>query len=347
MATEPDAAAGGGATGDRPRWLVAPDSFKGTFTASEVAAALAEGLRAGGAVADLCPVADGGEGTLDVLLGALGGTREPAVAHDPLGREIEAAYGLLADGRTAIVETAAASGLQRVAEEERDAEAASAAGTGELIVAAARAGALRILVAVGGSATTDGGLGAIAAIRAAGGIDGVALEVLCDTREPFERAAEVFGPQKGADAAAVARLTGRLRRLAASFPRDPRGVPMGGCAGGLSGGLWACFDARLRSGADAVLDTVGFDARAAAADHVLTGEGRLDDQSAQGKLVSAVTRRARAAGAEVHAVAGQVALAPAAIAALGLADAQEATTLAQLRAAGEQLAVTGSSTYDA
>ncbi|MGN6188139.1 MAG: glycerate kinase, partial [Conexibacter sp.] len=299
------------------RWLVAPDSFKGTFTAAEVAAALAEGLREGGTESDVCPVADGGEGTLDVLLGALGGTRVRAPAHDPLGRPIEAWYGLLDDGRTAIVETATASGLQRVGEHERDAEAASSAGTGELIVAAAGAGAARILVAVGGSASSDGGRGAIDAIRAAGGIDGVALELLCDTREPFERAAEVFGPQKGADAAAVARLGDRLRRLAASYPRDPRGVPMGGCAGGLSGGLWACFGARLRSGADAVLDAVDFDARAAAAGRVVTGEGRLDDQSADGKLVSAVARRACAAGATTHAVAGQARISADALARLG------------------------------
>jgi glycerate kinase len=321
------------------RWLVAPDSFKGTFTASQVAAALAEGLRGGGAVADVCPVADGGEGTLDVLLDALGGTRVRATAHDPLGRPIDAAYGLLADGRTAVVETAEASGLHRVAGDERDAEAASSAGTGELIAAAARAGAQRILVAVGGSATTDGGIGAIAAIREAGGIGGVALEVLCDTREPFERAAEVFGPQKGAAAAAVARLSDRLQRLAASFPRNPRGVPMGGCAGGLSGGLWACFDAELRSGADAVLDAVDFDTRAAAAGRVVTGEGRLDDQSAEGKLVSVVARRARAAGATPYAVVGQAALSAAdAHARLALADVLEASTLNELRAAGERLA---------
>ena len=320
------------------RWLVAPDSFKGTFTASQVAAALAEGLRAGGALTDVCPVADGGEGTLDVLLETLGGTRVPARAHDALGRPVEACYGLLADGRTAVVETAAASGLGLVAEAERDAEAASSAGTGELIAAAARAGAERILVAVGGSATTDGGIGAIAAIRDAGGIDGIELEVLCDTREPFERAAEVFGPQKGADPATVQRLTKRLRRLARSFSRNPLGVPMGGCAGGLSGGLWACFDATLRSGADAVLDAVGFDARAAAAGRVVTGEGRLDDQSIEGKLVSVVARRARAAGAVPHAVAGQARIAPEQQACLGLAGLLEAGTLAQLHDAGMRLA---------
>ena len=236
------------------------------------------------------------------------------------------------------METAEASGLGRVAEAERDAEAASSAGTGELIVAAARAGARRVLVAVGGSACTDGGVGAVAAIREAGGIDGVELEVLCDSREPFERAAEVFGPQKGADAGAIARLSARLQRVAGSFPRDPRGVPMGGCAGGFSGGLWACFDARLRSGADAVLDAVGFDMRAAEADRVVTGEGRLDAQSAGGKLVSVVVRRARAAGTSAYAVAGQVGLDAAGVAALGLAGAHAASTLSELRAAGELLA---------
>jgi glycerate kinase len=338
MATEREAGGGAAASESAACWLVAPDSFKGTFTASEVAAALAEGLCVGGALADVCPVADGGEGTLDVLLDALGGTRVRAAAHDPLGRPIEAVYGLLADGRTAIVETAAASGLERVAPEERDAEAASSAGAGELIAAAARAGAQRILVAVGGSATTDGGAGAIAAIRAAGGLDDVKLEVLCDTREPFERAAEVFGPQKGADAAAVARLSARLQQLAASFPRDPRGMPMGGCAGGLSGALWACFDAKLRSGADAVLDAVGFDARAAAAGHVVTGEGRLDEQSAEGKLVSAVARRARAAGAIAYAVVGQARISHAQQARLGITHVLEASTLTQLHEVGTQLA---------
>jgi len=335
MATE---GARAGERASRPRWLVAPDSFKGTFTAAEVAAALAEGLGAGGAVADVCPVADGGEGTLGVLLDALGGTLEHAQAHDPLGRPLLAAFGLLADGRTAIVETAEASGLGLVRSDERDPEAASSGGTGELIVAAARAGAQRILVAVGGSATTDGGIGAIAAIREAGGIDDVTLEVLCDTREPFERAAVVFGPQKGADAATVARLSERLQRLAASLPRDPRGVSMSGCAGGLSGGLWAACGARLSAGADAVLDAVGFDARAAAAGRVVTGEGRLDAQSAEGKLVSAVARRSAVAGARVCAVAGQVRLDAPALAQLGLADAVEAGTLDALRAAGERLA---------
>jgi glycerate 2-kinase len=320
------------------RWLVAPDSFKGTFAAPVVAEALADGLREAGCASDVCPLGDGGEGTMDVVLAALGGRRVLASARDPLGRPVTASYGLLDDGRTAIVETAEASGLHRVAEDERDAEAASSAGTGDLIAAAAARGARRILVAVGGSATSDGGAGAVAAIEAAGGLRCAELEVLCDTRTPFERAAEVFGPQKGADPAAVARLTVRLERLAGELPRDPRGVPMGGCAGGLSGGLWACFGAELRSGADAVLDVVGVDARAAAAGRVVTGEGRLDVQSLDGKLVSVVLRRAAAAGAEVHAVVGQCDLPAAAAAAAGLRSVREATTLDAIRAAGRALA---------
>lgn len=287
-------------------WLLAPDSFKGTFAAPEVAGALAEGVHDADAAADPCPLGDGGEGTMYVLLRALGGRIVQTPARDPLGRTIVADLGLLDDGRTAVVETAAASGLDRVAMHERDAEAATSAGTGDLILAAARAGAHRILVAVGGSACTDGGIGAIEAIHDGGGIEGVELDVLCDSSTPFERAAAVFAPQKGADRAAVQRLSARLALAASQLPADPRGLARSGCAGGLSGALWACHGAKLRSGADAVMDAVGFDARARAARHVVTGEGRLDGQSLDGKLVSAVARRAAAAGASLHLVVGSV-----------------------------------------
>ncbi|HEV7943085.1 MAG TPA: glycerate kinase [Solirubrobacteraceae bacterium] len=318
-------------------WLVAPDSFKGTFAAPLVAQALAEGLRDAGCASDVCPLGDGGEGTLDVLVAALGGSLVRVPARDPLGRTIEATFALLADGRTAVVETAAASGLHLVDETQRDAETASSAGTGELIAAAARAGAQRILVAVGGSATTDGGMGAIEAIRAGGGLGGATLEVLCDTRMPFERAAAVFSPQKGADADAVARLGARLEQIAAALPRDPRGLPMSGCAGGLSGGLWAAFGAWLRSGADVVLDAVSFDRRAAAAGHVVTGEGRIDSQSLDGKLISVVTRRAIAVRAPVHAVVGQLEVEAGALASLGLASVVQASALAAIRDAAHSL----------
>jgi glycerate 2-kinase len=318
----------------RPRaFLVAPDSFKGTFGSAEVARAIGRGLESAGATADLCPAADGGEGTADVLLAARGGDWVMATAHDPLGREITAHWALLSDGR-AVVEAAAASGLGLVGEDERDAEAADSAGTGELIATAAAAGVKEILVAAGGSASTDGGAGAIAAIEAAGGLGAARLEVICDVRARFEDAARVFAPQKGATPEGVERLARRLERLAHELPRDPRGIEMTGCAGGLSGGLWARYGATLRPGAQMVLDAVGFDARLSRADACVTGEGRLDAQSISGKLVGEVVRRCSAAGRPVHVLAGEVAL-PAAR--LGADSAESATTLAELEAAASRL----------
>jgi glycerate 2-kinase len=285
------------------RFLVAPDSFKGTFDASAVAEAIASGLEEGGAEADRCPVADGGEGTMDVLLGALVGERRRAAVHDPLRRPLEASFGLLGDGATAVVETAQASGLPLVAPEERDAECADTFGTGELIAAAVEAGAQRILLAVGGSASTDGGAGAIEALRRADLLGRVAIEVLCDVTTAYEDAARLFAPQKGADAAAIERLTARLEALAAELPRDPRGVPMTGCAGGLSGGLWA-HGAQLRPGAAFVLDAIGFDTRLARAEAVISGEGRFDSQSLEGKIVGEIAQRCASAGKPLHLVVG-------------------------------------------
>lgn len=285
--------------------LVAPDSFKGTLSAAQVTAAIAAGLQAAGWAADRCPVADGGEGTLDVLVEALDGERIAADAHDPLGRPLTASFALLSDGRRAVVETAAASGLGLVAESERDAERASTQGTGELIAAAIAAGAREVLVAAGGSASTDGGQGALAAIGRAGGPGQARLTVLCDVRTPFEQAARVFAPQKGADPEAVRRLTRRLIRQARALPADPRGVAMTGSAGGLSGGLWAALGARLVPGATFVLDALGFNHRARAARAVVTGEGRLDRQSLNGKLVGEVATRCRQGGIPCHAIVGQ------------------------------------------
>ena len=319
------------------RFLVAPDSFKGTFSAEQVAEAIGAGLNAGGTEATLLPAADGGEGTLDALLAALGGERRTAPAHGPLGRPIEAQYGVLEGGETAVVEVAAASGLSLVAEGERDAEAASTAGTGELIAAAASEGAKRVLVAAGGSATTDGGAGAIEAIEKAGGLGRTKLEVLCDVSVPFERAAEVFAPQKGADPEAVARLTELLVARAGALRRDPRGRPMTGAAGGLSGGLWAAFGARLVPGAAYVLGLLGFDRRLEEADAAVTGEGRLDSQSLEGKLVGEVARRCRAASVPLHAIAGRVDLGGDAARRLGLASTAEAGTLEAIQAAARGL----------
>src|ERR687886_1303990 len=318
--------------------LVAPDSFKGTFRASEVAGAIGRGLeRAGLMPPDLCPVADGGEGTLDALLPGLGGEVVAADAHDPLGRELRGCFGLVEDGGTAIVETATASGLSLVAEDERDAWAASTYGTGELIAAAVEAGAQVVLVAVGGSATTDGGAGALEAIEERGGLRGARLVVLCDVRTPFEHAPRVFGPQKGADPEMVKRLERRLDELAQRLPRDPRGVPMTGCAGGLSGGLWAAYDAVLEPGAQWVLDALDFDARMRASRAVVTGEGKLDEQTLQGKLVGEIGTRARQAGVPLHAIVGQDALDPFGKRMIDLMRVIEATDLPAMEAAGETL----------
>ena len=325
-----------------PPVLVAPDSFKGTFRATEVAAAAGRGLEAAGLVApDLCPVADGGEGTMEVLLTNLGGETGGARVHDPLGREIEAGFGLLEDGATAVVEMAAACGRGLVAVEERDAWAASTTGTGELVLAAVAAGAEVVLVAVGGSATTDGGLGAVEVIEAGGGLGGAKLVVLTDVRTPFERAPAVFGPQKGADEAMVQRLEGRLDELAGRYAerygRDPRGVPMTGAAGGLSGGLWAAFGAALEPGAPFVLGELEFDRRMRASRCVVTGEGKLDAQTLEGKIVGEIGTRARQAGVPLHAIVGRNAIDPFAARIIDLQVVQEARTLDEIEAAGRHL----------
>jgi glycerate kinase len=314
--------------------LVAPDSFKGTFSAREVAAAIASGLRAAGREAVEFPVADGGEGTMDVLVGALGGELRTVTASGPLGRPVEASFALLPDG-TAVVETAQASGLGLVDERERDAWAASTRGTGELIVAAAEAGAERVIVTVGGSATTDGGAGAVEALEEAG--VRVELDVLADVRTPFEQAARVFGPQKGADPPLVDRLERRLHELASGFRRDPRGEPMTGAAGGLSGALWAQRGARLVPGAVYVLDAIGFDRRMRAAAFVVTGEGRLDAQTLQGKIVGEVATRCRQGGVACHAVVGGNKLEPFQERLLDLASVTKAPTLEELEQAGRAL----------
>ena len=276
---------------------------------------------------------------MDVLLGALGGERRSADAHDPLGNWIEAKFALVRDGTTAIVEVAAASGLSLVEETERDPEEAGTAGTGELIAAAIEAGAKRIWVAAGGSATTDGGQGAVDALEAAGGLRGAEIEVLCDTSEPFERAAEVFAPQKGASAEQVNRLTDRLVALAGALPRDPRGRPMTGAGGGLSGGLWAAFGAHLVPGSAFVLGLLGFDRRLEEADVVITGEGRVDSQTLEGKLAGEIARRCRSARVPCHAIAGEIALNPQEEERLGFASLHSAGSADSISGAAERIAL--------
>ena len=315
--------------------LIAPDSFKGTLTAAEVARALADGIRRGGGEAVELPIGDGGEGTMDALVAALGGEFRTAVVSDPLGRPVRARFALLPHSR-AVVETAEASGFALLAESERDPWAASTRGTGELIVAAVEAGASEVVVTVGGSATMDGGAGAVEALDEAGVEP--KLVVLSDVRMPFERAPAVFGPQKGADARMVERLERRFDKLADAAPRDPRGVPMTAAAGGLSGGLYAYRGATLVPGAAYVLDTVGFDARMRASRAVVTGEGQLDEQTLAGKAVGEIATRCRQAGVWCHAVVGRNELDDFTIRLLDFASVHEAGTEKQLSDVANRLA---------
>lgn len=297
--------------------LVAPDKFKGTLSAAKVAAAIARGLSLVDMTADICGIADGGEGTIDVLTANVEHDLLTVDATDVLGRPVTGRVALLDGGRRALVEIADAIGLARVEPAERDAVAASSYGAGALIAAAADTGAREVLIGIGGTAATDGGAGAIEALRAArvfgrsGASDGTPkLIALCDARAGWEQAATVFAPQKGAGPAEVALLLRRLDALADALPRDPRGILFTGCGGGLAGGLWAAGGAELRSGAAVVLDRLDFNSRMTAARAVITGEGSLDHQTLLGKAVGEVATRARQSGVPCHAIAGRVTMTP-------------------------------------
>ena len=317
-----------------PSVLIAPDKFKGTYTAAEVAGAIATGVAAAGGVGSCLPIADGGDGTAEILRLALGGHRMHVPSSDALGRPIDASFVMLPDGR-AVVDVAEASGLGRLAQDERNALQATSAGTGTLIVAAVAAGAREILLAAGGSACTDGAEGAIAVIRAAGLRPRVT--VVCDVQVPFELAAPIFGPQKGASPRDVAELERRLERLARAAPRDPRRVPMTGAAGGMAGGMWAWLGARLVAGAPFVLHSLGFDERLRGANLVITGEGRIDDQTQHGKAVAEVARRSVRAGITCAAIVGRNELGDAAGRGLGLASITEAGDPSALAEAAHRL----------
>jgi glycerate kinase len=270
------------------------------------ARAMAEGLRDAGMEARELPLADGGEGTLEVLLAAHGGEVRSSRVTGPLGDPVEAQWGLLSDG-TAVIELARASGLV-LAGPRNDAVRATTRGTGELILAAAGAGARGAIVSLGGSATTDGGLGAVEALGWS--LHGLDVTVACDVTTRFHEAATVFGPQKGASPADVQLLTRRLHRLSA-FYRKRTGVDVSplagaGAAGGTAGGL-AAVGARLRSGFEVVAEAVSLDTALAAADLVVTGEGKLDASSVAGKVVGEVFRRTPP-GAGRAVIAGQVRL---------------------------------------
>ncbi len=324
--------------------LVAPDAFKGTHTAVEVADAIARGIESTGLTADRCPIADGGEGTAHVLAAALGGQEHRVTVTGPLGAPVDATFTILAPPsgrrrapRTAVVEVAAASGLPLIAEQDRDPLRATTYGTGELIAAAAAAGAQQILVACGGSATVDGGAGALEAIDAAGGLRGARLTCLCDVSTPWEHAAERFGPQKGATADDVDTLARRLTELASSLPRDPRGIAGTGAAGGLAGGLHAVHGAALEPGAPFVLAAINADARMRAARFVIVGEGQMDRTTLEGKAPGELATRARQAGVPCHAVVGRSRIDPFDARIIDLMEILEASSIDELTAAGRLL----------
>lgn len=322
--------------------VLIPDSFKGTMTSARVCELMAEAITRHVPDAEIVslPVADGGEGSVDAFLTAVGGERVVVRVNGPFpGEKVDSFYGHL-DEETAIIEMAAAAGLPMV-DGRQDAGGTTTHGVGELMVAAARAGARRLIVGAGGSCTTDLGTGAahaagvrffdaeggefwptgatlerIARIDASGlapELRECAITVMCDIDNPLygERgAAHVFGPQKGASPAEVDQLDAGLRSAAAVIERDlgvaVADVPGSGAAGGLAGGLMAFFGAELRQGIDVVLDAARFDEHAADATVVFTGEGKIDAQSLSGKVVVGVGRRARRAGTPVVAVVGDI-----------------------------------------
>ncbi|NMO94126.1 glycerate kinase [Actinomycetospora sp. TBRC 11914] len=324
------------------RVLVAPDKFKGSLTGADVAAAIARGLASRGLRTELCPVADGGDGTVDAAVAA-GFERRPATASGPTGRPVATAFAR--SGGAAVVELADVCGLVRLPDGVPHPEDATTYGLGEVLRAALDDGARRLVVGLGGSASTDGGAGlaqALGAVLLAGagaalpdGIgggrlaevarvdlarwavpDGVTVEVACDVDNPLlgpHGAAAVYGPQKGADEAAVARLDAGLASWArvlgaATGTAGREDEPGAGAAGGVGYGVRTLLDARLRPGFDLVAELLGFDDRLAGADLVVTGEGRLDAQTLHGKGPAGVAARAAAAGIPVLALAGSVAL---------------------------------------
>jgi glycerate kinase len=329
--------------------LVACDSFKDALPADEVCAAIARGLKqshADAAVTEM-PLSDGGEGLLDVLGRALNLGWIDRQVSDPLGRPVMGRYGLSADGKTAVVEMARASGLQLLTLEERDPRKTSTFGTGELLADAKARGAVHALLAIGGSATNDAGIGAAAALGwrfldgsgkdvppDGGHMKDIArlvtapapfekVEVLCDVTNPLygpTGAAWIYGRQKGGTDAVLAELDDGLQHIAdvvkTQLGRDVANIPGAGAAGGLGYGAVAFLNAELRRGIEIVLDITGFDAAAQNADLIITGEGHLDGQSAQGKLIQGLC--GRAGKTPVIALCGKLSASPDQVKAIGL-----------------------------
>lgn len=328
--------------------LIACDSFKDALPADAVCRAIAAGLRQSHPDATIVemPLSDGGEGLLDVLRAPLNLSFIEMPAADPLGRTITGRYGLSPDG-VAVVEMADASGLQRLTLAERDPAATSTFGTGQLLADARARGAKRAILAIGGSATNDAGIGAAAAlgwgfldaqgatVRPTGGhLKDIAtlvpapqpfesLEVLCDVTNPLygpRGAAWIYGPQKGGTPALLTELDEGLKHIAAvvaaQLGKDVAEMPGAGAAGGLGFGAVAFLGARLRRGIEVVMDLTGFDAAARAADLIVTGEGHLDGQSAQGKLIQGLCGRSD--GRPVIALAGKLSASPDQVRTIGL-----------------------------
>lgn len=295
------------------RVVAAPDKFRGTLGARDAAASAERAARDRAWTCDLAPVSDGGEGFLDVF--SPYGARHVARVAGPLGAPVEVPWVLGHDPETpsrvlAVVESALAIGLQVVGgPEANDPVRASSAGAGQLVAAALKAGANEVLVGLGGSATSDGGLGAVEALTHGGRTPKAEILVACDVETKFLDAAAVFGPQKGATPAQVQLLARRLQRVAQLYQErlgvDVRHVLGAGAAGGLAGGLLA-VGAKLVPGFDLVADKLSLAERLAGADLVVTGEGRLDRQSFAGKAVGGVARLAALAGVPVLVVAGDV-----------------------------------------
>jgi glycerate 2-kinase len=287
------------------RVLAAVDKFRGTATAAEVAEAVCGCAETLGHEGDRAPVSDGGEGWLE----AFGGPNRRTTVTGPLGDPVDAPWRL--EHGTAIIEMAQASGLLIAGGAEgNDPMAATTTGTGDLIDAALDAGAERIIVGLGGSATTDGGFGALRSLRTRHRLRGVEMLVACDVRTLFTDAARVFGPQKGASPAQVQLLTGRLERLvqvyAEEYGVDVSELEGAGAAGGLAGGLVA-VGGRLVPGFDLLADEVRLADRCAAADLIVTGEGYLDEQSFEGKVVGGMATLAERSGLRIVAIAGDIA----------------------------------------
>jgi glycerate 2-kinase len=320
--------------------LIAPQNFKESLSAVDVTRAMADGvLRAvPDAVIDLCPMADGGDGTVETIMAAAGGAMRIATVTGPLGEAVEAKWGLIDNGRTAVIEMAQAAGLELVPDDLKDPTKTTTFGVGELILAALDANPRKIIFGLGGSATTDGGAGMAQALGArfyglAGLIEepmrggllsdiekvdvttldkrvfGLEIVGAYDVDNPLtgiNGAAYIFGPQKGADKDQIQKLDTGLKHLAAFFPDADTTLPGAGAAGGLAWGVAAYLRGRLTPGVDLILDAVRFDERVRDADLVLTGEGKLDGQTLCGKTCLGVAQRAKRAGVPVIALAGAI-----------------------------------------